>query len=443
MAYLGKRLDFSTFPVDKYTGNGVTTAYTLSVTPGSENACIVTVNGLEQNPGIDYTISGLTITFTTAPPNLAVIVCRHLSVQGLANVPASGSVVPGSLASTAKDLGGNVPLLGERILVTSSPVFGRKNKIINGNFDVWQRNTTFSSPASATYTADRWFPYYDGTIGTFTISAQNFTLGQTFVPGEPQYYLQWNQTAAGSGSTYRQLQQKIESVRTLAGQTCTVSFWAMADSARAITPNMYQVFGNGGSPSPSVNTPGSTCNLTTSWQKFSQTFTIPSISGKTLGTQNNDYLALYFLLPLNTTMIINIAQVQVEAGSIDSTFETIPLGEILRMCQRYYFKSFEYLVVPIQNSGTFIGSMCCGNGSANNTSAGYYMFPVPMRAPPTITYYNPSALNNNWRRNDNTVDLGAPTGSNIASTSLTNLCNSASLTGLYNALVHLTGESEL
>ena len=60
-----------------FSGNGSTTAFTLSPEPSSEYAAFVFLSGLQQRAGIDYTISGATITFTTAPPtgtsNISVI----------------------------------------------------------------------------------------------------------------------------------------------------------------------------------------------------------------------------------------------------------------------------------------------------------------------------------------------------------------------------------
>lgn len=67
-----------TFPRDKFIGNGVTTTFTLTATPYS-NSLAVYKNGLLQNDGIgnDYTVSGATITFATAPANGAVIICMY------------------------------------------------------------------------------------------------------------------------------------------------------------------------------------------------------------------------------------------------------------------------------------------------------------------------------------------------------------------------------
>ena len=57
---------------DSFTGNGSAVAYTLSTTPTNKNFTIVTVGGFTQEK-INYSVSGTTLTFTTAPPNTAPI----------------------------------------------------------------------------------------------------------------------------------------------------------------------------------------------------------------------------------------------------------------------------------------------------------------------------------------------------------------------------------
>jgi len=59
----------ATITVDNFTGDGTTTAFTLSVTPTSINQTIVNYNGVFQLRTSAYTISGSTITFTEAPLN--------------------------------------------------------------------------------------------------------------------------------------------------------------------------------------------------------------------------------------------------------------------------------------------------------------------------------------------------------------------------------------
>ena len=52
--------------------NGGTASFTLqvngqNVSPGSANAIIVSLGGIIQNPGTDYSVAASTITFTTNP----------------------------------------------------------------------------------------------------------------------------------------------------------------------------------------------------------------------------------------------------------------------------------------------------------------------------------------------------------------------------------------
>ena len=95
---------------------------------------------------------------------------------------------------------------------------------------------------------------------------------------------------------------------------------------------MTQSFGSGGSGD--VSAANQTLSLTTTWQKFTKTFTLDSISGKTLVAGN--YLDLQFGSVATSTFTIDIAQVQVESGSIATPFEQRPIQVEEAMCQRYY-----------------------------------------------------------------------------------------------------------
>jgi hypothetical protein len=272
---------------------------------------------------------------------------------------------------------------------------GYKNKIINGNFDIWQRSTsnTATSGSGGYLTTDRWAGYWDGTIGSVTFSQQSFSLGQTDVPGEPKYFFRWNQTAAGSGSTYRILLQKIEGVRTLAGKNLTVSFWAKADSSRSITLQIGQEFGTGGSPSATVYTTGDTDNLTTSWQKFTCTIAVPSISGKTLGTGGNDCLTWFFILPLNTTMTLDFAQIQVEEGSVATAFEQRHIGDELALCQRYFQTAYLLFSGDVTSGQTYYTRMPVSTHMRTNpTTAAYFLTFAPNGFANTIGTLSNSSL---------------------------------------------------
>jgi hypothetical protein len=210
----------------------------------------------------------------------------------------------------------------------SSPVTSFKNKIINSEFDIWQRGTTFSAGG---YTADRWLLQVDGSSATRAVSQQALTPG-SITGYESPFFLRYNQSVAGSSATFNILDQRIEDVRTLAGQVVTVSFWAKADSSRTITSSIQQVFGTGGSSEVAGLASGN-INITTSWTRYSYTGTLASISGKTVGT--NSYAAFRINFPINATFTVDIWGVQVERGSIATEFEQRFIGDELRLCQRY------------------------------------------------------------------------------------------------------------
>ena len=265
-----------------------------------------------------------------------------------------------------------------------SPVQSFRNKIINGNFDFWQRGTSTST--SAAYCADRF--YTDVTGCTFTSSRQSFTLGQTDVPGEPTYWHRTVVTTSAGAGNFCRAQQRIESVKTLAGKTATLSFWAKADASKNIAIEFVQNFGTGGSPSSDVTSIGvTTCALTTTWTKFIITVAIPSISGKTLGSNNNDFLAVHFWLNAGSTFnsrtntlgqasgTYNISQVQLEEGTVATPFEFRALATELNLCQRYC----QYMV----------GMNIYATSSTFASYSPDFYFPVSlytnMRATPTFT----------------------------------------------------------
>jgi hypothetical protein len=263
-----------------------------------------------------------------------------------------------------------------------------KNKIINGDFYINQRLFT-SATALNTYMFDRWL--LKATDGTTTATAQTFTTGTAPVSGyEGKNYLQVASTGQTLTSARSAVCQPIENVRTFAGQTVTVSFWAKASSG---TPNISisydQYFGTGGSPSTIVSANITKTAITTSWVRYSATVTLPSISGKTIGTNNNDFLQILMWTSAGSdyntvtnslgiqTTTIQIWGVQVEAGSYATPFQTASGGSPqaeLAMCQRYYYRVFPNAAGQILNWGGSYSTIA-HRGAIN--------FPVVMRTKPT------------------------------------------------------------
>jgi len=248
-----------------------------------------------------------------------------------------------------------------------------KNKIINGDFGIWQRGTTTTSVGY--FTADRW---YCGTDATATFSRQVHTPGAAPVAGyEGQYFMR---LAKNSGGSYVDLRQYVEDVRTLAGQTVTLSFWAKCGSGtESLEPYYSQDFGASGSAGVSNSVTAQT--ITTSWARYSFTFTLPSISGKTIGA--NSFTLIYAARSINSSSArtIDVWGVQLEAGSTATAFQTATgtiQGE-LAACQRYY--------VRLGGDATY-GAIGVGNSSSATEANFVVHFPVPLRIVPTAVEFS-------------------------------------------------------
>ena len=253
-----------------------------------------------------------------------------------------------------------------------------KNKILNSDYSIWQRGTSFTVTGQFAYTADRWQSITDGTT---TVSQQAFTAGSAPVAGyESQYFLRYAHTATPTAGSYWTLQNKIEDVRTYAGQTVNLSFWAKVASGVTQSVSLVQSFGTGGSSD--VTTFLTSPTLTTSWARYSMSVTLPSITGKTIGA--GSYLAVSFTGG-STAITLDLWGVQLEAGSVATAFQTATgtIQQELAACQRYYFRS-----VSTSSYGWF-GSGMAANGSS--TSIGIPA-PVTMRVVPTSVDFSTLCL---------------------------------------------------
>ena len=68
-----------TITKDTFVGDGTTINYTMtkSYTAGEETKIIAVVGNIFQNPGVAFTVSGTTITFTSAPPFGQTVIVLH------------------------------------------------------------------------------------------------------------------------------------------------------------------------------------------------------------------------------------------------------------------------------------------------------------------------------------------------------------------------------
>jgi hypothetical protein len=328
-------------------------------------------------------------------------------------VDAKGDLITATAADTPARLavGNN----GDTLLADSAATTGLrwqgnfaagKNKIINGDFNIWQRGTSFTTAGA--FTADRW-QMTIGVSGSVTVSQQTFTAGAAPVAGyESQYFLRYASTNAVDARIF----QAIEDVRTFANQTVTVSFWAKSGASDALANVSFrQSFGSGGSAN--VDTTSSSFTLTSSWARYSATLSIPSVSGKTIGA--NSYLRLTFDLKDSATYDFDLWGVQVEAGSVATAFQTATgtLQGELAACQRYYYRQ-----TATQNYSTF------GYGTASGTTSAvmYVSLPQTMRVEPTAVDYSTLSLTDQVAGfTFTTLTLSNQNGKNVAQFSLSGL----------------------
>lgn len=265
-------------------------------------------------------------------------------------------------------------------------VLDPENRIINGAFDFWQRGT--SSTSSGYVAADRWANNVSG--GTSTQSRQAFTVGDTLGSNNPTYFLRQATSGQTLAAQYASIIQNIENVRSYAGQTITILGWARRSSG---TGNMViegaQSFGTGGSPSSGVVAISpTTVTLTGSFAPFAAVLTVPSITGKTLGTNGNDFFALNFWTSAGSdynartnslglqTIGVDLWGIHIKVGTHTTAatdlYKQPELGPELARCQRYYQ---QFLAPPLR--GVFSG--------ASNLARLATPFPTAMRATPAAT----------------------------------------------------------
>jgi len=84
VSYIGNPINSVAFLTDQFSGNGSTTAFTMSVAPATTSSVLVAVSGVLQDPST-YSVVGTTLTFSSAPPSGT----GNISVRYM-GIPATG-----------------------------------------------------------------------------------------------------------------------------------------------------------------------------------------------------------------------------------------------------------------------------------------------------------------------------------------------------------------
>ena len=248
---------------------------------------------------------------------------------------------------------------------------GRKNYIINGDFQISQRGsyTSATTVSNQAYYLDRWTVDIAGVSATIQ-QRVNQSVGNS----SGNYYKNTVKVAATSSATgYLQLRQKMELHKSLFGKTVTVSAWVRSNHSNVrLRTEGGHVSGNWDSlQSHSGNG---------QWEKLSMTIPLKSspshlvfgilIWGSTGGPSANHAQGA-----ISNGDYYEFTDYQVEIGENATEFEHRSFAEEMVLCHRYY-----------QQIEGYSDLIMFGSGRANGTTEAQVAVPltVPLRASPTI-----------------------------------------------------------
>lgn len=340
-----------------------------------------------------------------------------------------GNVTGGATRTlTVQDANGTMALLTNHDI----------NPIINGAMEIWQRGTTFAAIGSAAYAADRW-AYSKNGAGVVTINRSTNvpTVGQAGVLFN--YSLEVDVTTAdaaiAAGDEY-DVYTILEGYnwRQFAQQSCVLSFWVMSTKTGIHSVGLH----NSGVDRAYVGE--YTVSVSNTWEY--KTIVISAspaagtwdyttgkglyirfglMAGSTYTTSSlSTWNAAGTFMSTNqvnvmdsTSNFFRLTGVKLEFGSVGTPYKFAPIETEMARCQRYYQKSFLYATAPAQNVGFATGEdyIIANKAAALAQSSHRIRFRTRMRASPTLTSYNTSAANAQFR---DTVVPGDCSGASLA-----------------------------
>lgn len=310
-----------------------------------------------------------------------------LGTRGVVN-HADGSIVTADLAANA---------VTQAKLDTAVPLSGMRNFIINGGFDIWQRNSGSNAVTvntTTTYYADRWAAYRATNTG-YIVSRQSAGL-EGF-----QYCIRMLRDSATNATNAMHIYQSLETVNSipLAGKQVTLSFYARAGAGYTGSGSYVNVGLNTGTGTDQNMYSGYTGNvslvsenktITTTWARYSVTATVAS-NATELGVSFTSYASGNGV----ANDYVEITGVQLEVGPQPTPFERRPYGVELALCQRYFEKncSIETTVGSAMGMSGYMASCNYNDGWPAKLSI---PFKVNKRSNPNVVLYGPSGQNSGW-----------------------------------------------
>lgn len=225
-------------------------------------------------------------------------------------------------------------------ILNSQYRFHRKSSYTQADFTVSTKN----------YIADNgWFFYTDQIPASMSISFETFTPGQTDVPNYPKTYLSYVCNSVGTSETIKDIFIDMNDVRSFNGETIQIAFWAKSSFNTQIELLCKQDFGSGGSTPVTIL---NSVQLTGTWTQYFVEVSVPSILGKTIGSNEGFYVG--FRAPLNAIAAVDIVNWQLNRGDqiLEYNYKT---KEIEASTKRTYYMpdpSDDDIGLPIKWNGS-------------------------------------------------------------------------------------------
>lgn len=396
-----------------------TTSGTVVVTGGAQT--IEFAAGSASTPSITFTGDTNTGIFS---PGADTIAFSEGGAEA-ARLDSSGNLLVGTTTAVQKlTVNGYASVNGNNISADNS--LGFRNRIINGDMRIDQRNAGAAVTANNAFPVDRFFVPFS-TDGAFS-AQQDSSAPAGFVNS-----LKFTTTTADAtiGATqYAMLRQVIEGFNvadlgwgTANAKTVTLSFWVRSSLTGTFGgslqnnaedrsyPFSYTISSANTWEQKTITVVGDTTGtwLTTNGRgiRLAWGLGVGSTYSGTAGAWSATPSLYSVTGAVNVMGTLNatwyVTGVQLEVGSVATPFERRDYGRELIMCQRYYFKTYNQSVVP--NTSTPTG---CIGGIAYSTSAISITtrWPVGMRATPTGTVISQTGTNGS---------VTAPGGANVGS----------------------------
>ena len=254
---------------------------------------------------------------------------------------------------------------------------GRRNLIINGAMQVWQRGTSFAAGGGLVYTADR-FWRYSGTSGNIERS--------TDAPTGFAYSWYGNTTGVFSGGTTVEIENNGGRSGFFPQQRYVYSFYLKGDFSNTyLAVRFRNTIGTGTDEVHIITFSKANGNGFGNYSDWTRVQKVIDTTGYTPHA-NNKMLDLEFgSLPVGG----KATGFQLEVGDTATPFEHRSYGDELARCQRYYCKSFPQGTAPTHDAIDCIYKQMTPYSGISFAGIGD-TFPTEMRATPTVTLWTAS-----------------------------------------------------